>query len=137
MNRSPKVPKLFLILVFLQGFHSIEEYYGALWDKLPPATWLCGLISGDLRFGFLVINIGLFVFGILSWFFLVRTHHFLARFVLGFWVFIELVNGIGHPVWSLLQMDYRPGLITAPFLLVVVLRLIKAIYDGKAHSSES
>lgn len=37
------------------------------------------------------------------------------------WVGIELINGIGHPLWSLSQRDYTPGPITAPLLLITAL----------------
>ena len=51
---------LFLILVLVQGLHSLEEYIGKLWESFPPATILCGLVSENLLTGFLIINIGLF-----------------------------------------------------------------------------
>ncbi|WP_353778003.1 HXXEE domain-containing protein [Winogradskyella sp. 3972H.M.0a.05] len=137
MTYSPKVSRLFLALVILQAIHSIEEYIGKLWDNFPPATYVCSLVSDDLHFGFLVINIGLFVLGILCWLFLVRTNHNLAILPLGFWIFIELVNGIGHPIWTIVQKGYTPGVITAPFLLLVAILLIKAICDGRARSLKS
>ena len=122
MSRAVSIS--FLILVIVQGLHSIEEYIGELWTNLPPATFLCGLISDDLEIGFLVINIGLFVFGILGWLFLVRNNHSFAKVVIGFWLVIEIVNGIGHPVWAIYNGRYEPGVITAPILFVVAVFLI-------------
>jgi hypothetical protein len=40
------------------------------------------------------------------------------------WVATELVNGIGHPAWSLIQGSYTPGVATAPLLLVLALYLV-------------
>ncbi|MFN8580192.1 MAG: hypothetical protein U0163_04340 [Gemmatimonadaceae bacterium] len=36
-----------------------------------------------------------------------------------FWVAIELVNGMGHPLWAIRQGGYVPGVLTAPLLLVL------------------
>lgn len=127
-----------LLLVFTQAGHSIEEYIGHLWEVLPPARYLCSLVSDDLEKGFLVINIGFFVLGILGWLLLVRTGHVLAKYIIWFWIIIELINGVGHVVWALIEASYRPGLITAPFLFGIAwcLRGLvqKSTDGGKVHS---
>ena len=41
-----------------------------------------------------------------------------------FWIVIELINGIGHPLWSIVQRRYTPGAVTAPLLLVTTLVLL-------------
>jgi hypothetical protein len=64
MNNRVKLT--FLMLVLTQGLHSVEEYFGRLWEVLPPARFLSSLVSDDLREGFLIINIGLFIFGLLN-----------------------------------------------------------------------
>ena len=35
------------------------------------------------------------------------------------WTAVELINGIGHPLWSLSQGGYTPGVATAPLLFIV------------------
>ncbi|NND64019.1 MAG: HXXEE domain-containing protein [Flavobacteriaceae bacterium] len=122
---SPVTKWLALSIVFIQAFHSIEEYLGELWENLPPARFLCSLISDDLEKGFLIINIGLFIFGILGWLLVVRTSHFLAKPFISFWIFIEIANGFMHPIWVIIQDSYRPGVITAPFLLLNAIFLLK------------
>jgi len=62
MNK--KFTAAFLLLVILQGLHSVEEYIGKLWEVFAPAKFLSGLVSSDLEIGFLIINIGLFIFGL-------------------------------------------------------------------------
>ena len=131
-----KISNLFILLVVIQALHSIEEYLGRLWEVFPPAVWLTGLISSDKHFAFLVINIGLFVFGLLSWFLLVKKDHYLAQFIIWFWIVIELINGVGHPVWSIMQGRYTPGVITAPFLFVTSVFLIRAISKSKLNSAK-
>ncbi len=122
--------QLFLGLVIVQAFHSTEEYHGRLWDVLPPARFLCSLVSNDRHTGFLIINIGLFVMGMLGWAFIVRPQRLVAPVLMWFWVIIETINGIGHPVWTLMEGGYTPGVITAllllPLALVLGYRLIKS-----------
>ena len=127
---------LFLGLVIVQACHSIEEYLGELWNVFPPAKWLTSMVYHDRHIGFLIINIGLFILGLLCWYFLVRPNHKLAIYAIGFWLVIELMNGIGHPIWSIMQSSYTPGVITAPFLLIISLVLFKTIYDDKVRSSK-
>lgn len=119
---------MFLILVLLQGLHSIEEYIGKLWEVFPTATTLTGLVSDNLETGFLIINIGLFIFGMLCWLFIVRKEHSFSKTVIWFWIVLEIINGVGHPVWSLYQRAYTPGLFTAPFLFITALYLIRRLY---------
>lgn len=120
-----KIKAYFLAMVLVQGLHSIEEYQGKLWESFPPARALTNLVSDNLVTGFLVINIGLFVFGLWSWGFPVMKNYSYARPVLWFWVVLQMINGIGHPIWSIAQKSYTPGMYTAPVLLVLALVLMK------------
>jgi hypothetical protein len=45
------------------------------------------------------------------------------------WIAIELVNGVGHPLWSLVQGGYTPGVVTAPILLVLALVLARRLSE--------
>ena len=131
---------IFLILVCVQALHSIEEYIGELWEVFPPAAYLCGLISKDLETGFLIANIGFFVVGLLVWFVFVRPGHALAKYLIWFWIVVELINGIGHTIWSIIQGAYTPGLVTSPILFIVawyLARLPKSIDDDTVHFAES
>ena len=62
MNKH--IQNCFLLIVLVQGLHSIEEYLGKIWEVFPPAALLCRLVSNNLETGFLIINIGLFIFGL-------------------------------------------------------------------------
>ncbi|GJM04573.1 MAG: hypothetical protein DHS20C09_05640 [marine bacterium B5-7] len=121
---NQKIKWTFLILVLVQGLHSIEEYVGKLWENFPPARVLCSLVSDNLETGFLIINIGLFVFGLWCWLFPIRKNYFYAQFLVWFWIVLELINGIGHPIWTILQKAYTPGVLTAPILLVIAIILL-------------
>lgn len=115
----------FGLLILAQAAHSLEEYFGRLWESFPPAYFLTGLVSQDREFGFLVINVALVTFGV--WCYLVpvlRRWPSAGGITLG-WALVELVNGVGHPFWSLRQGGYTPGLVTAPILLVLSLALLR------------
>jgi hypothetical protein len=48
---------------------------------------------------------------------------------------IELVNGVVHPSWSLLELRYTPGVITAPVLFVLALYLAKQLRSRQTQAS--
>jgi hypothetical protein len=110
-------------LVLAQAAHSVEEYYGRLWQSFPPARFLTGAISQDPERGFLIINVSLVVFGIWCYFWPVRRGWPSAVPLAWIWVALQLINGIGHPLWSLRQRSYAPGLATAPVLLALAVYL--------------
>ncbi|HSJ63927.1 MAG TPA: HXXEE domain-containing protein [Gemmatimonadaceae bacterium] len=119
---SPARP-LFGWLVAAQAAHSVEEYAGRLWESFPPARYLTGIVSSDLEVGFLIINVGLVAFGVWCMFWPVRRGWPAAVPLLWFWVAIQTINGLGHPLWSVMQGGYTPGVLTAVPLLVLALRL--------------
>jgi Protein of unknown function with HXXEE motif len=113
----------FLALVAAQTAHSVEESLGRLWDVFPPARFVTGLISEDRRFGFIVFNVALISFGIWCFFWPVLRRWSSAIAFMSFWVVIELINGMGHILWSVQAGGYTPGVITAPLLLILALLL--------------
>jgi hypothetical protein len=118
MNRFQAV---FGVLVLAQAAHSVEEYVGRLWESFPPARFVSGLISPDLEFGFLVVNVLLVTFGIWCFAWPVRRGWSSAVPLAWGWVTVEVINGIGHPLWTLRQGGYTPGVATAPVLFVLAL----------------
>ena len=125
MNANIKIA--FLMLVLIQGMHSVEEYFGKLWKVFQPAKILSGLVSKNLETGFLIINIGLFIFGIWSWAIPVRKDYSIARIIIWIFIVIELINGIGHPIWAIYERSYVPGVATAPILLILAVYLFNEL----------
>lgn len=123
-------------LVLTQAAHSVEEYVGRLWESFPPARFLTGLISQNLQKGFLVINILLFTFGVWCFFWPLRRHWKGAFGLIWLWVGIGLINGIGHPLWSLIQHNYTPGLVTAPVLLIISLYIMGQLISFKKTTTQ-
>ena len=118
----------FAALLLAQTAHSVEEYIGRLWESFPPARFVSSLVSQDLEGGFLVLNVALVTFGFwcLAW--PVRRGWPSAVPIMWGWTVVEIINGLGHPLWALRQGGYTPGVITAPILLI--LAIILALYLG-------
>jgi hypothetical protein len=119
-----RVKVAFSALVLVQVAHSTEEYIGRLWESFPPARILTGLISSDRELGFIVINSALVAFGLWCLLFPVRKEWRSATGFIWFWIVLEIINGVGHPAWTLRQGGYTPGVLTAPILLVIALYLL-------------
>ena len=117
----------FLALVVAQVAHSTEEYLGRLYEVFAPARFVSGLISQDLERGFLIFNGLLVLFGFWCILWPVRRGWPSAVPLAWLWVAIELLNGIGHPLWSLRQQRYTPGVVTAGILLIIALYLARQL----------
>lgn len=126
--------RAFAALVLIQAAHSVEEYVGRLWETFPPARFLTALVSADLELGFIVINGALVAFGVWCWLWPVRRGWPSARVVVWVWVVIELINGVGHPVWTAIRGAYTPGVATAPLLLVLAGYLARQLTKSSAGS---
>lgn len=118
-----KYQHVFAVLIAVQALHSLEEYFFRLWETFPPAQFLSSLVSPDLEFGFVVINVSVVIVGVVSYWWPVRLDWPTAKAVAWFWVVLELVNGVGHPFWSFVQRGYTPGLATALLLLPLAIFL--------------
>jgi len=113
----------FLLLVFAQGAHSVEEYVTRLYDVFAPARFVSSLVSTDISVGFIVVNTALVAFGVWCWAAPVRLGWRSARGLAWFWVLLELGNGLGHSAFALSRWGYFPGAFTAPLLLVLAASL--------------
>jgi hypothetical protein len=113
----------FLAMVLVQAGHSIEEYVTRLYDVLAPARYVSSLISADRRVGFLVFNVSLVAFGLWCYFGPIRRGEPSAVGLAWFWAILETLNGLAHASWAVWAGGYRPGLVTAPLLLVTALVL--------------
>ena len=124
-------------LVLAQAAHSIEEYVGRLWESFPPARFLTGLISADRPLAFLILNIALVAFGVWCFLWPVRRKWPSATALMWLWIVIEMINGVGHPLWSLRQGGYTPGVLTAPVLLALALYLAYQLRSRGVEASRA
>jgi len=113
----------FWALVLAQAVHSIEEYVGHLWESFPPARFLTGLISQDREWSFVALNCLLMTFGLWCLLWPVRRGWPSAMYFGWAWVIVEAINGIVHPLWTLYEGAYTPGVATAPLLLALAIYL--------------
>jgi hypothetical protein len=125
-----RLPTTFGLLILAQALHSIEEYVGRLWESFPPARFATGLVSDDLRLGFLVLNVSIVAFGAWCYFWPLRRSWPSATAIVLGWAAVELVNGVGHPLWTLRQGTYTPGVATAPLLFVLAIRLLMELRES-------
>lgn len=124
----------FWLLILAQAAHSIEEYVGRLYDVFPPARVVSGLISADRERGFAIFNVALVGFGLWCLYRPVRRGWRSAVTFGWLWVGIEPVNGVGHPLWSLRERAYTPGVATAPVLLILALSLASELRSAPRWS---
>ena len=122
----------FLALILVQAVHSTEEYFTRLYDVLPPARFVSGLFFNDHRIGFVIFNVSLVAFGLWCYFGPVRHSRPSESAISWFWVVLESLNGAIHIVWALAVGAYRPGLMTAPFLVLTALILAWALRSSHA-----
>jgi hypothetical protein len=113
----------FLALVLVQAAHSVEEYAARLFDRLAPARFVSELFGFDRRIGFVIFNVSLVVFGLWCYFGPVSRGTRTGLALAWFWVVLEVLNGFAHLVWAASAAGYRPGLVTAPFLVATALFL--------------
>lgn len=126
-----RLPEAFLLLIFTQATHSLEEYFGALWEVLTPARVVSGLFSQDLQFGFAVANSLIVALGVLCYLGPIRHGWKSSTAVAWFWVALELMNGIGHTIFAIEAGGYFPGIYTAPFLVVFAIFVaFKLLHSG-------
>ena len=127
MSTPQRIQTAFGALVLAQAAHSTEEYLGQLWVSFPPARFVSGLISSDLQRNFLLLNVVIVAFGLWCYFGPVRRGGPAAKPILWLWIVVETINGLVHPIWSIRQGGYTPGVATAvifPFLTVYLARQV-------------
>jgi Protein of unknown function with HXXEE motif len=114
-----RLQRSFAALVLAQAAHSVEEYSGRLWESFPPARLLTGLVSQDREWAFIALNVAIAAFGLWCILWPMRRAWPSAAFFAWAWAVVEMINGIVHPLWTLRQGGYTPGVATAPILLAL------------------
>jgi hypothetical protein len=125
----------FIVLIGVQAAHSVEEYVGRLYEEFPPARFVSGLVSQDLRRGFIIANVALVLFGLWCFAWPIRRRWRSALVFGWIWVTIEVINGVEHSLRSILEWRYTPGLATAPVLLMVALYLARQLRGGHGQAA--
>lgn len=98
----------YLAFVIVQLIHSQEEIWTGFhkrWFVFKMPRWV--FVTFELVFSAVIVSYAL-------WPDLPFSSLVMPSFVL-----IMLINGIGHIVWGLIERRYVPGLVTAPFFIVL------------------
>ena len=114
---ASRVNLAFGALLLAQTAHSVEEYFGRLWESFPPARFLTGLVSQDREWSFVTLNIVLIAFGLWCLIWPMRRRWTSAVYLAWGWAIVEAINGVVHPLWTLHEGGYTPGVATAALLL--------------------
>lgn len=126
-----RLPDAFLLLIITQAAHSLEEFFGALWEVLTPARLVSGFFSQDLQLGFAIVNSLIVMLGVLCYLGPIRLGWKSSTAVAWSWVALELGNGIGHTIFAIEASGYFPGIYTAPFLIVFAVTVaFKLLHSG-------
>jgi hypothetical protein len=122
----------FLTLILVQAAHSVEEYSTRLFDRLAPARFVSELFGFDRKLGFVIFNASLVMFGLWCYFGPVSRGTRAALALAWFWAVLEVLNGFAHLSWAISAEGYRPGLVTAPFLVIAALFLAWTLRQTRA-----
>jgi hypothetical protein len=108
---------------FLRRVVERAEFAG----DVPAGAVSDRLVSRDQEQGFLLMNVALVAFGVWCFVWPIRRDWPTAAVFVWMWVTIEVINGVGQPLWSLRMGGYTPGVATAPVLLVIALYLARQL----------
>ena len=132
---ATRVKFAFGALLLAQAAHSVEEYLGRFWETYPPARFLTGLVSPDREWSFMALSTLLLTFGLWCLIWPVRRGWPSAVWLAWVWVIVEAINGIVHPLWTLHEGGYTPGVATAPVLLALAVYLGYQLRDMARDAS--
>jgi len=128
---TTRISRLFLLLAALQACHSVEEYVFRLWETFPPARYVTALVSADHELGFIIVNVTIVALAFATWLGPVRLRWPFWPVFVWPWVLIEAINGVGHPLWTIAEGHYTPGVVTSVLLLVVSVLLARELLMGR------
>jgi hypothetical protein len=124
--------RLAVVAVLLQSAHFAEEYATGFYHRFPE---LLGLTGWSLSF-FVSFNLfWLAIWALSIWGLAARWRA--ALFPLWFLAIGCVANGIAHPLFSVRTAGYFPGLLTAPFVGIVGILLLRRLLlvTGGSHRS--
>ncbi len=115
--------RLAIVAVLLQSAHFAEEYATGFYHRFPE---MLGLTPWSLRF-FVSFNLfWLAVWALSIWGFAARRR--VALFPLWFLGIGCVANGVVHPLFSVRTAGYFPGLLTAPFVGIAGILLLRRLF---------
>ena len=127
-----KLVGLFLIGIACQCLHCIEEFVTGFHLLFPPLFGLSA-ISAEIFVGFNVFWIGIWA---LSAFGIMRCVR-IAYFPVWFFALAMCLNAIAHPLLSVWQTDYFPGLITSPLVGMMGVLILSQLFQSTSRAEDN
>jgi hypothetical protein len=130
-------PRLYVALALLQAAHSAEEYFTRFYERIREGSSLLHevipfvpVFEFSEKF-FVTVNVVLIV-TIMAFILLIYHGGLLARLQATLLAIIEFVNGVAHLTIAVMMGGYFPGALTAPFLIVVSVLLLRRTWTPNA-----
>jgi hypothetical protein len=144
LDRGPSslsFPRLYIALALLQAAHSTEEYSTRFYERIREGS---SLIHEVLPFVpvfqfseefFVTVNLVIIV-TILAFIPLIYQGSLVARFQATLLAIIELLNGVAHLTIAAMMGAYFPGALTAPFLIIVSVLLLRRTWKDQGFVAQ-
>lgn len=125
--------RLYVTLAFLQAAHSFEEYFTRFYERIGEGS---SLLHGAVGFVpvfqfsqnfFVTVNV-LLITTIIALIQVVNQGGIIGRCIATLLAVIEVVNGVAHLTIAVMMRAYFPGALTAPFLLIVGVFLLRQAF---------
>jgi hypothetical protein len=128
-NDAAAVLPIYLLAIAVECLHFTEEYVTGFQHQFPE---LFGSDWSDVRFvTFNMLWLAAFVVAGLGVYRRIRLAHIIV-------IFLGLIGGVGngtsHLILSVMNRGYFPGLITAPFCLLMGALLLKRLFGAPLRS---
>jgi hypothetical protein len=125
--------RLYITLVLLQVAHSFEEYFTRFYERIGEGS---SLLHGAVGFVpvfqfshnfFVIVNVVL-ITTIIALIEVVNQGGISGRCIATLLAVIETLNGVAHLTIAVMMRAYFPGALTAPFLLVVGVFMLRQVF---------
>jgi hypothetical protein len=120
-----RLVELFLIGIACQCLHCIEEFVTGIHLVFPPLFDLAP-VSAEVFVGFNVFWIGIWAVSVLG----IMRGSRIAYFPAWFFALAMCLNGVAHPLLSVWQSGYFPGLITSPLVGIIGLVIMRQLFHS-------
>lgn len=131
-SKRHQVVRLVCIGVLLHACHFSEELLNGFHVRFPA---LLGASPWPTPF-FVSLNVTWMLIWILS-LFLIKSHFRVAVFPIWFLAIASAVNGLAHPIMSLVTGGYFPGLWTSPFVGILGVVLLRTLTSATPNIESS
>lgn len=110
------LPIAYPSLIFLQAIHSAEEFKDDFMGRCPLTQKINHRHPRFSKTLFLSFSTLLLSLGLIGFFAFIEPQRNGWQIIIWLWVIGEILNSVGHSLWSLYTKKTNPGLVTALLL---------------------